>query len=91
LLKRNAKPERAEPPGRHRADGGVARWLHRYRAGAARQEGRPNTPDFTGRTAVVYARQSGHTTIEAMLRKAADASDAGGQSRADLDRGRPDA
>jgi ankyrin repeat protein len=30
----------------------------------------PNTPDFTGRTAVAYARQSGHTTIEAMLRKA---------------------
>jgi ankyrin repeat protein len=30
----------------------------------------PNTPDFTGRTALTYARQSGRTTIEAMLRKA---------------------
>ena len=30
----------------------------------------PNTADFTGRTAVAYARQSGHTTIAATLRKA---------------------
>ena len=30
----------------------------------------PNTADFTGRTALAYAKQSGRTTIEAMLRKA---------------------
>ena len=30
----------------------------------------PNMADFTGRTALAYARQSGRTTIEAMLRRA---------------------
>ena len=30
----------------------------------------PNTPDFTGRTALTYARQAGRGTVEAMLRKA---------------------
>jgi ankyrin repeat protein len=30
----------------------------------------PNTADFTGRTALSYARQSGRPTIEAMLRRA---------------------
>mgnify|MGYP003344180843 FL=1 len=30
----------------------------------------PNQSDFTGRTALTYARQSGRTTVEAMLRKA---------------------
>ena len=30
----------------------------------------PNTADFTGRTALTYARQGGKPTIEAMLRKA---------------------
>ena len=29
----------------------------------------PNKTDFTGRTALTYAKQSGSTTIEAMLRK----------------------
>jgi ankyrin repeat protein len=30
----------------------------------------PNMPDFTGRRPLYYARQSGRTTIEAMLRRA---------------------
>ena len=30
----------------------------------------PNQPDFTGRTAVAYARQANRGSIEAMLRKA---------------------
>ena len=30
----------------------------------------PNKPDFTGRTALTYARQSGKGTVENMLRSA---------------------
>ena len=70
LLKRNAKPNAQTRQG-------VTALMVASRLGYAEvvralldKKADPNTPDFTGRTALAYARQSGRATIEAMLRRA---------------------
>ena len=70
LLKRNAKPNAQTRQG-------VTALMVAARLGHAEvvrllldRKANPNTPDFTGRTALTYARQGNRATIEAMLRKA---------------------